>query len=269
MQGDWIPIRTDIHSVPEVLRLARLTGRPVDEVVGLLVRFWAWAQAHTEDGSLAGVDLEDAASGSHVPSRFLVALCEVHWLVCDPEKGLQVPNFGRWMSRSAKARLREREKKRRQRREPELSRFCPDFVPDLSRCDRDKNGTTRKEKEKEKEFASANSSPPKSPPPARGGTAFDWAAVTFPAGVTDTPELRQAIGEWLEYRRRIGKPYRVAEKQISLLLARYGNSIIEAIRFSMAMGWQGCFPPDKEPTNGRFSAGPGQRHPADVASRGW
>lgn len=265
MQGDWIPIRTDIHAVPEVLRLARLTGRPVDEVVGLLVRFWAWAQAHTEDGSLAGVDLEDAASGSHVPSRFLVALCEVHWLVCDPEKGLQVPNFGRWMSRSAKVRFREREKKRRQRQSGDLSRFCPDVVPNVSRCYRDKNGTTGQEKES----ASADSTPPQSPPPARGGGGFDWAAVRFPPGVMDTPELRQAVEEWLEYRRRIGKPYRVAEKQISLLLARYGNSITEAIQYSMAMGWQGCFLPNKEPSHGRYAAGPGQRHPDDVAGRGW
>lgn len=120
-----------------------------------------------------------------------------------------------------------------------------------------------------KESASADSSPPQSPPPARGGGGFDWAAVTFPAGVTDTPALRQAIEEWLEYRRRIGKPYRVAEKQISLLLARYGNSITEAIQYSMAMGWQGCFLPGKEPSHGRYAAGPGQRHPDDVAGRGW
>ncbi|GAB4133109.1 MAG: hypothetical protein Kow0040_14930 [Thermogutta sp.] len=112
-------------------------------------------------------------------------------------------------------------------------------------------------------------SPPKSPPLARGGRGLDWAAVDFPPGVADTAELRRAVEEWLEYRRTIGKPYRMAEKQISLLLADYGNSIIEAIRHSMAMGWQGCIHPDKEPKHGRYAAGPGQRHPADVAMRGW
>lgn len=159
MAGDWIPIRTDIHSVPEVLRLARLTGRPVDEVVGLLVRFWAWAQAHTDDGYLAGVDLEDAASGSHVPSRFVGALAEVHWLVCDPGEGLRLPNFGRWMSGSAKARLREREKKRRQRREAR-GPPCPDSVPMMSRCDRDTIGTTGEDRRGQNTAASAAAPPP-------------------------------------------------------------------------------------------------------------
>jgi len=146
MAGDWIPIRTDLHAVPEVLRLSRLTGRSVDEVVGLLVRFWGWAQAHTDDGHLPDINLDDAASGSHVPSRFLAALVMVHWLVCDPEKGLHVNNFERWMSYGAKARLRERDKKRRQRTIGHASRSCPAPVPTLSRCNGDINGTTEKER---------------------------------------------------------------------------------------------------------------------------
>lgn len=126
MAGDWIAIRTDIHAVPEVLRVARLTGRSVDEVVGLLIRFWAWAQAHTDDGYLAGVGLEDAASGSHVPSRFLGALVEVNWLVCDPEEGLQLPHFDRWMSRGAKRRLKERERMRNVRSQSVRKLFASD-----------------------------------------------------------------------------------------------------------------------------------------------
>jgi hypothetical protein len=141
MAGDWIPVRTDLHSTPEVLRLARLLGRSTDEIVGLLVRFWGWAQTHTDDGALAGVDLEDAASGSHVPSRVLGALLEVGWLTWCPEAGLRVPNFGRWMSRSARARFLARDRKRRERsgRDPP---DCHGSVTLLSRCGRDKSVTT-------------------------------------------------------------------------------------------------------------------------------
>lgn len=165
MAGDWIAIRVDLHAVPEVLRLARLTGRPVDEVVGLLVRFWAWAQAHTDDGYLGGVDLEDAASGSHVPSRFLGALVEVRWLVCDPGKGLQLPNFGRWMGRSAKARLQARERQRKQRqandhhaRDGPPSRSCHAPVTQMSRSARDKSVTREEERREYKPPASAGGS---------------------------------------------------------------------------------------------------------------
>jgi len=183
--GDWIAIRVDLHSVPEVLRSARLLGRPVDEVVGLLVRFWAWAQTHTDEGYLPGVELEDIAAGSHVPTRFLSALVEVGWLICDPGKGVWLPNFGRWNSHSAHRRLKERDKKRRQRKckegneerpmnkdPPEnknMSRSCPDRVPILSRCDRDNNGTTEQ---------NSTVYPPNPPSPSSTGGCKGSAAAT-------------------------------------------------------------------------------------------
>lgn len=164
MAGDWIPIRTDLHSTPEVLRLARLLGRSTDEVVGLLVRFWAWAQTHTDDGVLAGVDLEDAASGSHVPSRMLGALESVGWLTCDPEVGLKVPNFGRWMSRGAKSRILARDRQQRRRSGPDPPE-CHASVTQMSRAQRDKSVTTeeKRREEKRKEI------PPLTPPRRRGG----------------------------------------------------------------------------------------------------
>lgn len=114
--------------------------------------------------------------------------------------------------------------------------------------------------------------PLKSPPQKRGGETLDWSRVVFPDGC-DTPDVRAAILEWLEYRRKIGKRYRDPEKQISLLLREHGPAIVEAVRHSIAQGYQGCFLPQKgghdarERTN--WAAGPGQRHPDDAKNRGW
>jgi hypothetical protein len=83
--------------------------------------------------------------------------------------------------------------------------------------------------------------PPKRSKPDK---PIDWAKVEFPDGC-DTPEVRKAILDWLEYHRRIGKPYKMAEKQVSVLLKRYGRQLTEAIEYSISQGYQGCFLPSK------------------------
>ena len=52
MAGDWIPICDDIHQKTQVLQIAGETGRSINEVVGILVRLWAWAvrEADPENG---------------------------------------------------------------------------------------------------------------------------------------------------------------------------------------------------------------------------
>lgn len=184
MSVDYIWVRTDIHAVPEVVRLSRILGRSIGEVVGTLIQFWSWAQAHTEDGSFAGLDVADIAAACHVPPKFLAALVEVSWLVCDHE-GVAIPNFDRWMSRGAKRRLSETLKKRRQRAaETDVSRSCPDRVPKLSRLHRDTNGTRGEERREELTSAVADvvsSEPPQAArePPKQQGPPED-ALIVFP-----------------------------------------------------------------------------------------
>lgn len=74
MAGDWIPISVDLPGKPEVARLAASTRRSPDEIVGMLIRFWIWAQSHTADGFLHGMDLAMTAAVSHVPAWFLEGL---------------------------------------------------------------------------------------------------------------------------------------------------------------------------------------------------
>lgn len=270
MAGDWIPIGVDLPYKPEVAKIAEEMRRSADEIVGLLVRFWCWAQAHSSDGVFPGCTPETLAKSARVSASLLRAMESVGWLIVS-EDGVTIPNFDRWFSNGAKRRLRtaDRVARSRLKRAKEAN-----GNPNVGG-----NGDVtlgalqeryqRREEERVEESASADSSPPISPPRQRGVRDIDWSAVVFPAGVDDTPQLRESIREWLEYRRRIGKPYRLAEKQVSLLLRRYGAAITEAINHSMAMGWQGCFLPDKDPANGRYTAGPGQRNSDDAANRAW
>jgi len=263
----------------EVAIIAARTKWSRYEVVGRLLEFWVWVAAESADGRIDGLSVDDLASIHCFDRRFLDALLGVGWLIQD-ETGLVIPNFERWLSRSAKRRLQERERQSRLRHGRHgpchahvtvLSRDCCESVTHLSRSQRDKSVTTEEERREEK-----NNNPPlnKSPPQKCGGETLDWSRVVFPDGC-DTPAVRDAILEWLAYRRKIGKRYRDPEKQISLLLREHGAAIVEAVRHSIAQGYQGCFLPQKgghdarERTN--WAAGPGQRHPDDatIASRGW
>ena len=156
MAGDWIPISVDLPGKPEVAMLSRILGKSTDECLGMLIRFWIWCQAHTDDGNLPGMDTAMLTAVSHVPERFFGALQRVGWLEVT-DSGCFIPNFERWFAGAAKRRLLEARKKRLQRANaggerngcpdlvPKLSRSCPDSVPHLSRAHRDTNGTRGEE----------------------------------------------------------------------------------------------------------------------------
>ena len=275
MAGDWIPVSLDLPRKREVLIIASRLKWSRYEVVGRLVEFWAWVSTESVDGRIDGLSVDVLATIHGFDRRFLGVLLDVGWLTQD-EAGLIIPNFQRWLSHSAKRRLQAAERQRRARaRDP-----CHANVTKMSRSQRDKSVTTEENSTEqystEDQIESSTGmhgsvqienqdEPPLESPPQKRGGKIDWAAVVFPSRC-DTPDVRSAITEWLEYRRKIGKPYRVPEKQITLLLARYGNSIVEAINHSIAQGYQGCFPPSQkggEAHGRRYAAGPGQRHPAD------
>lgn len=246
MAGDWIPIRTDIPNHPKTLRIAQQLRKTPDEVVGLLVRFWSWVQQHTDSGRLEGMSIELCALGAGVPSKFLESLVSVDWLVvADPD--LLIPEFPRWFSGAAKRRLRDAARKRairgnngRPQSVRNLSAHCPQNV----RSDADKMRTTGQDRK-----GYLKTPPLNSPPAARGGF-LDWGKVVFPSGVEDSPPLREAIERWLEYRQKIRKRYRDPEYQVSLLLKRLGTRLPEAVEHSIAMGYQGCFLPPSQASQG-------------------
>lgn len=109
MAGDWIPVSVDLHGKPEVARVSAALGKPIDEIVGTLIRFWIWVQAHTADGSLKGLGVAEASAASQVSARFISELEKVGWLQV-AEGGLTIPQFDRWFSGAAKRRLLTRQR---------------------------------------------------------------------------------------------------------------------------------------------------------------
>ena len=141
MAGDWIPISTNIHTKPEVLRIASGSSRSRFEVVGLLSAFWSWASDHTEDGRLDGIELEHLETLIGGDRVFWQQVEAVGWLEVTPE-GVVVPRFENWMSRGAKRRFKENSRKGRARRAHDVRK--------MSACDADKMRNTEENSTEEK-----------------------------------------------------------------------------------------------------------------------
>ena len=107
MAGEWIKIDSGIHRKPEVFALARRLNRPVDEIVGFLVRFWIWADQSTVDGSVDHMQSTDVDTVVGVPG-FAEALISVKWMQNDRSGiGILIPNFSRHNGESAKKRIQQ------------------------------------------------------------------------------------------------------------------------------------------------------------------
>lgn len=111
MAGDWIPRCKGLNRKPEVLAIARATGMTRHTVADLLMDFWEWADSETDNGLLPNLtiaELSQAIPGTD--ERFWLAVVQAGWLLVG-NTGLTIPNFDRWLGRSAKKRL---QKNRRQ-----------------------------------------------------------------------------------------------------------------------------------------------------------
>jgi hypothetical protein len=102
MAGDWLKMRHDLADDPAVIRLASICGLEEDAVIGKLFRLWSWADRHSKDGQVDGVDL---AWVDRLARRdgYGAALVRVGWLV-ETGEGLSFPRFDRHCSDTAKAR---------------------------------------------------------------------------------------------------------------------------------------------------------------------
>jgi hypothetical protein len=137
MAGDWIKVQKSTPGKPEVLALADELGIHVDHAFGLCFRFWSWCDDQMTDGhaqSVTNVTL-DSFFGH---AGFATALVKVGWLRVR-NGSLEVPNFDRHLSESAKNRALSGMRKAKQRAES---------VTELSRSERDKS-VTREEKRRE------------------------------------------------------------------------------------------------------------------------
>lgn len=128
MAGDWIKVEHTTPDKPEVVKLAEILHMDdPDFVLGKLWRFWAWADANTQDGILktkyAHIDRVVYCPG------FARGLVSVGWLQ-GREGALVIPNFDRHNGNSSKARALEAEAKRIRRSLKDQSDNVSDIVSD-------------------------------------------------------------------------------------------------------------------------------------------
>jgi hypothetical protein len=131
MAGDWIKIRTDLYEDQDVLQMSDILETDDPTTVGLLVRFWSWADKQTIDGN--GIKLTAPRIDTLVGRQgFAEAMRSVGWLAGE-NGSLKLPNFQRHNGASAKARVLEAEAKRlrreQQKHNKEMSDNCPTNSP--------------------------------------------------------------------------------------------------------------------------------------------
>ncbi len=104
MAGDWIPIRINLRTDPRTIKIAAMIRRTPQHAIGCLVQAWSAANEHSTDGKLAGYTL-DSIDELTATKGFAGALAAVGWLVVEPD-GVRIPDFDRYNSDGAKARLK-------------------------------------------------------------------------------------------------------------------------------------------------------------------
>ena len=98
----WIKVRTNLHEDPRVIAIASGLRRSIAEVVGLLVRFWSYADQHSTDGTIGMVSpaTVDAIVGCE---GFAEALAKVGWIT-DGADGVTLPRYSEHNGQTAKSR---------------------------------------------------------------------------------------------------------------------------------------------------------------------
>jgi len=124
MAGDWIKFELSTLNKPEVIALADLLGTTRDDVVGKLIRIWAWFDQQTIDGN--AVCVTDSALqrfiDEHVGSQgFSEAMVKVRWLTASG-----IPNFERHNGESAKKRALTNERVKRHRNGKNVTPALPE-----------------------------------------------------------------------------------------------------------------------------------------------
>lgn len=142
MAGDWIKMRSDLIDDPDVYLLSEELSIDVPTIVGHLYVFWSWIDKHTVDG-LAIKITETMIDKKIGVTGFASSLKNINWLSGN-NMSLEIPNFDRHNSNSAKARALESEAKR-------IRREIKNDKKDVGQVS-DKNtpkSTTREEKRRE------------------------------------------------------------------------------------------------------------------------
>lgn len=195
MAGDWIKVEKATPGKPEVMAVADELGIHVAHAFGLCVQFWMWCDDQMTDGHarrVTNVTL-DAHFGH---AGFATALVNVGWLRVR-QGSLEVPNFDRHLSESAKNRALSGRRQQKRR---------GNIVTEMSRSKRDEC-VTREEKRRvreERQYARAGGEP-------AAAESGGWQQA--PAEAAETDEWRRhgwAHDEWA----RIVKVWNATERAV-------------------------------------------------------
>lgn len=136
MAADWIPMRLDIREDPAVIMMADALKVREEVIVGYLHSIWSWLSRQCHDGSVTGVTLSSLGRVTNL-SGFPELMRDAGWIIETKNAAglpmIVVPNWDRWLSKSAKYRIRAAERQRKSRHGD---------VAKVSRKKRDKGVTT-------------------------------------------------------------------------------------------------------------------------------
>ncbi len=267
MAGDWIKVEKATARKPEVMAIADELGIHVDHAFGMCVRFWSWCDDQMTDGHarrVTNVTLD--ASFGH--DGFATALVNVGWLRVR-EGSLEVPNFDRHLSESAKNRALSGMRKRKQRVKD---------VTEMSRCERDKSVTREKRREDKDTHTHTEGEAvvverherlagrPRTPDPATDGCGWaldEWTAFASAWNATERAEPWRHLTPpdgWADLAASPGWIERARQALSMLPSRRYFERPLPVTKF---FEWidrirAGEFADPKEQRNGRAMAGAGK-----------
>lgn len=151
----WIKMRADLWEDPRTARIAQLLEVPLPHAIGLLHRFWSWADKMTADGFVPHATA--TFIDEHVASQgFAQALDTVGWFE-ECEGGIRIPRFEEHNGRSAKRRATEAKRKQAERSSsPHHVRSLSASETDIMRtvCGPEQTTTIREDQTIEKTTAS-------------------------------------------------------------------------------------------------------------------
>lgn len=267
MAGDWLQIDLDLPEKPEVLAIARASAlcpqnganlsavRAVDVVVVRMFHFWRWVERHASSELVRGTDVQDIATLCGGDELFWRAVETQGW-VRFTEDGVVIPGWKKRFSKSAKKRMLDAKRKKQRRKSGEkASAKRPQNVA-CEATNVESEATKLGPKEEKRREENTKGVNPLKPP------GVDVVDLTIPASL-DTPEVREALGDWIRYKRQRGQPYK-SPKFLSDFLGGFiadgPGGLVDAIRWSLGQNYQGIFR-SSEKANARQPSrtGPGQR----------
>ena len=120
MAGDWIKMEHVTQSKPELFCMASELGVSRDEVLGMLVRFWVWADQQSVSGKLKGMTARDIDAIVGV-EKFTTVLQKANWIALKGDVFV-LKNFPRHNGKSAKRRALDRKRQSAKRHAPKRTK---------------------------------------------------------------------------------------------------------------------------------------------------